>query len=245
MYTERYYRKWTSSGSSLRTFRVVLGESDLQIYADKCLRNEALTILAQVRQTLHSHIALNPVFQRSLTPVSSDSSSSLITEMEEAGRRWNTGPMASVAGAIAQAVGTGLLAHSRTVIVENGGDVWACSERPLEFLVYPGEASPFSQGIGFSLDATRGISVCTSSGRIGPSFSLGSADTVTAIHRNGAQADAAATALANQIRGESDVTRIVEEVACRRKLKAVIATCGESIGIWGDIHLIEREQRNV
>lgn len=244
MYTERYYRKWTSSESRLSTFRVVLGESDLQIYADKYLRNEALTILAQVRQTLHSHIALNPVFQRSLTPVSSDSSSSLIREMEEAGRNWNTGPMASVAGAIAQAVGTGLLAHSRTVIVENGGDVWACSPGSIEFLIYPGEASPFSQGIGFYLDAAQGVSVCTSSGRIGPSFSLGSADSVTAIHRNGAQADAAATALANKIHGESDVTRIMEEVACRRKLNAVIATCGESIGIWGDIHLIEREQKN-
>lgn len=242
MYTERFYRKWTSS--DLKTFRVVLGESDLQIYAEKSLRNKALDTLSNIRQTLHEHIALNPIFQRSLSPITSGSSNPLISRMEEAGREWNTGPMASVAGAIAQEVGTHLLKHSKTVIVENGGDIWACSPKPLEFLIYPGDQSPLSRGISFTLDASQGISVCTSSGKIGPSFSLGRADAVTAIHSCAAAADAAATSLANRIRGESDVKRIVEEVACKRKLKGVIATCGDSIGIWGEIHLTEREQRN-
>ncbi|MCK5132294.1 MAG: UPF0280 family protein [Candidatus Sabulitectum sp.] len=242
MYTERFYRKWTSSESDLETFRVVLGESDLQVYAERNLRNEALKALSNIRRTLHKHIALNPIFQRSLTPVTSGSSNPLIKRMEEAGREWNTGPMASVAGAIAQEVGTRLLKHSKRVIVENGGDIWACTPEPLEFLIYPGEKSPFSKGINFTLNASQGISICTSSGKVGPSFSLGRADAVTAIHSCAAQADAAATSLANLIRCESDVTRVVEEVACRRKLKAVIATCGESIGIWGEIHLTDRKR---
>ncbi len=243
MYTERFYRKWTSSG--LETFRVAVGESDLQIYAEKSLRNEALEILNITRRTLHEHIAVNPVFQRSLTPFTSSTVKGLISTMEEAGREWNTGPMASVAGAIAQEVGRSLLKHSKTVVVENGGDVWATSPEPLEFLVYPGEESAFSRGISFSLDASNGISVCTSSGKVGPSFSLGKADAVTAIHSCAARADAAATSLANRIREETDVGRIVEEIACKRKLKGIIATCGESIGIWGDIHLTGRGSRNV
>ncbi len=37
MYTERFYRSWTA-GNGLESFRVVSGESDLQIYAEKCLR---------------------------------------------------------------------------------------------------------------------------------------------------------------------------------------------------------------
>ena len=182
MYTERFYRKWISSSSPLKTFRVVQGESDLQIYAEKDLRKEAVSILTNVRRTLNEHITLNPLFQRSLTPLVSSSTQALISRMEEAGREWNTGPMASVAGAIAQEVGTHLLKHSGTVIVENGGDIWACSPAPVEFLVYPGERSPFSQGISFTLKASQGISVCTSSGTVGPSFSLGRADAVTAIH---------------------------------------------------------------
>jgi ApbE superfamily uncharacterized protein (UPF0280 family) len=184
------------------------------------------------------------VFQRSFTPVSTESKHLLVRRMEDAGQEWNTGPMASVAGAIAQEVGTALLRYSSTVIVENGGDIWACSPLPLEFLVYPGEESPLSSGISFTLDSSKGVGVCTSSGKVGPSFSMGRADAVTAIHSCAAKADAAATALANRIRGESDVTKVVEEVALRRKLKGIIATCGESIGIWGEIHLTKGGRKN-
>lgn len=236
MYTERFYRNWTASGH-LRTFRVVAGESDLQIYAEKELRKEALGALLSLRERLCRHIAQNPRFLRSLTPVETNSTDPFIRGMEQAGMEWGTGPMAAVAGAVAHAVGEELLKHTGTVIVENGGDVWACSENPLEFLIYPGEDSPLSSGIPFTVDASGGISVCTSSGRIGPSFSLGRADSVTAIHRNGATADAAATSLANRIRGAKDVTRTVESVAAGRKLKGILAVCGESIGIWGSIKL--------
>ena len=236
MYTERFYRNWTQSGN-LKTFRVVAGESDLQIYAERELRLPALAELRNVRKRLCEHIALNPRFLRSLTPLETGSMDPFLKEMEEAGKQWNTGPMAAVAGAIAQAVGEELLKYSRTVIVENGGDVWAASETPLEFLIYPGEDSPLSRGIPFSVDAAGGISVCTSSGKIGPSFSMGRADSVTAIHRRGAMADAAATSLANRIRGAKDVTRTVESVAAGRKLKGILAVCGESIGIWGSIKL--------
>ncbi len=237
MYTERFYRSWTAS--SLESFRVVQGESDLQICAERNLRKQALLALAAVRKILNEHIAQNPVFERSLTPLSTAVENPLVKQMEEAGRQWNTGPMASVAGAIAQEVGTSLLQYSRTVIVENGGDIWASAPGHLEFLVYPGELSPFAEGIRFSIDASEGISVCTSSGKVGPSFSLGRADAVTVIHSSAATADAAATSLANRIHGESDVTAVVEEVAAGRKLKGIIAVCGESLGIWGDIHLTE------
>ena len=242
MYTERFYRNWTTS--HLKTFRVVLGESDLQIYAETNLRKQAFLVLAEARKTLNEHIARNPFFERSLTPVFTGAASPLVKRMEEAGREWNTGPMASVAGAIAQEVGKSLQQYSGTVIVENGGDIWASAPGHLEFLVYPGELSPFAAGIRFSLNASEGISVCTSSGRVGPSFSLGRADAVTAIHLSAARADAAATSLANRIHGESDVTAVVEEVAAGRKLQGIIAVCGESLGIWGDIHLTEGEEKN-
>lgn len=239
MYTERFYRNWTES-RSLETFRVVAGESDLQIYAEKQLRLEALAVLHDLRKRLCSHIAHNPRFLKTLAPLVTGTEDPFLREMEDAGKEWETGPMAAVAGAIAHGVGRELLNHSKTVIVENGGDVWAISSDPLEFLVYPGEDSPFSGGVPFTVDASRGVSVCTSSGKVGPSFSLGRADSVTAIHRNGAIADAAATSLANRIRGAKDVTRTVESVSAGRKLDGILAVCGESIGIWGGIKLRKR-----
>ncbi len=236
MYTERFYRSWILSGR-YESFRVVAGESDLQIYADSNLRKEALKVLKDVRGKLSTHIALYPEFLTSLVPVNTGTEDPFLQDMENAGKEWNTGPMAAVAGAIAQHVGEALLNYSDRVVVENGGDVWALSPYPVEMLVYPGEASPLSAGITFTVDGSQGISVCTSSGIVGPSFSFGKADSVTAIHRSGAVADAAATSLANRVQGASDITSAVEAVAVSRRLKGVLALCGDSLGIWGDIRL--------
>jgi len=236
MYTERFYRNWISFGH-LESFRVVVGESDLQIYARKNLRPEALCILTSVRERLSLHIASHPLFLTSLTPVDTGTEDPFLRSMEQAGILWETGPMAAVAGAVAQHVGEALLKKTDTVIVENGGDVWARSPAPLEMLVYPGRDSPFSSGIHFTTDAADGIAVCTSSGKVGPSFSMGRADSVTALHQSGAVADAAATALANRIRGRTDVTAAVESVSASRRLSGILAVCSDSLGIWGDIKL--------
>ncbi len=239
MYTERFYRSWTA-GNGLESFRAVSGESDLQIYAKKFLRKEAMAALEDIRARLRDHIARHPVFLRSMVPVETGTNDPFLRSMEESGKLWNTGPMASVAGAIANEVGRLLSEHSSAVIVENGGDVWARSPVPLEFLVYPGEDTPFSAGIPFTVGSVEGVSVCTSSGKVGPSFSMGRADSVTVIHRSGAVADAAATAIANRIRGARDITPVVESIAASRKLLGILAVCGESMGIWGDIKLKRR-----
>ena len=67
---------------------------------------------------------------------------------------------------------------------------------------------------------------------------------MTAIHPGGAWADAAATALANRIRGAADVTGVVDSVAAGRGLRGILAVCGESLGIWGDMKLGDRRRRN-
>ncbi len=67
MYTERFYRSWTA-GNGLESFRVVSGESDLQIYAEKCLRKRH-GLLEDIRARLRDHISRHPVFLRSMVPV--------------------------------------------------------------------------------------------------------------------------------------------------------------------------------
>ena len=46
-----------------------------------------------------------------------------------AGHKADVGPMAAVAGAIAEYVGKDLLQYSRNVIVENGGDIFIESQQ--------------------------------------------------------------------------------------------------------------------
>lgn len=236
MYTQRYYRGWTAGGK-LHAWKTVLGESDLEIHALKPMKGFAYKALARCRTELEAHIRDFPVFADSMVPVSTAADRGIARDMEYAAEAFGTGPMAAVAGAVAQRVGEQLRALSSTVIVENGGDVWAVHPGRLRFMIYPGETSPFSDSLVFSVDCTRGVAVCTSSGRMGPSVSLGSADSVTAVHRSGAVADAAATAIGNLVRSEADVHRVLALESCRRRLKALIVCAGGSVGIWGDIRM--------
>lgn len=238
MYTQRTYRGWTAGGR-LHTWRTVLGESDLEIHAARPLKGFAAKALRQCRRELESHIGAFPLFRDSMVPLKTCPGPTLAVQMEKAAEAFGTGPMAAVAGAVAQRVGEQLRRFSPTVIVENGGDVWAVHPGRLRFLVYPGEGSPCGRRLVFSVDCCKGMGVCTSSGAMGPSFSLGKADSVTALHPSAAVADAAATALGNLLRSETDVQRVIALEACRRRLTGLVVCVGDSLGVWGDIRLEE------
>lgn len=238
MYTQRFYRGWTACGK-LHVWKTVQGESDLEIHATKPMKGFAEKALSRCRREIEAHIGAFPVFGETMVPFGTSSESRIVGQMEAAAEAFGTGPMAAVAGAVAQGVGEQLRQFSPTVIVENGGDIWAVHPGRLRFLVYPGEASPFRGNLAFSIDCSRGMAVCTSSGRIGHSFSLGSADSVTAVHPSGAMADAAATALANTVRTEADIERVISLESCRRRLKALVVCVGDCIGIWGEARMEE------
>ncbi len=236
-YVERFYRQWMT-GRDLDRFQVTIGESDLLILCDGRLERLARELLYEVRGRIEGHIARDPGFATALEPhaVAGDAPE-VVRSMAAAARGWGVGPMAGVAGAVAQAVGRGLLEACGTVIVENGGDVFVRSDEPVTFRLYAGEQSPFSDRIGFVVDASRGLGVCTSSGRVGPSLSYGRADAVVAIADDAVEADVAATALANRVRTGEDVGRIVQEQERERRLGGLVACAGDRIGFWGDIEL--------
>ena len=88
------------------------------------------------------------------------------------------GPMAAVAGAVAGSIGADLEAEfgCREIVVENGGDIWLRFEETLEISVFAG-SSPLSERVGVSIPPSLSpLGVCTSSGTVGPSLSLGLAD---------------------------------------------------------------------
>jgi hypothetical protein len=237
-YEQRFYRQWMQAGDLLR-FQISQAESDLLVLADRDVRDLATEALAEVRTVIEDWIDLDPGFRDSLEPVDVDANApTVIREMTRAGRDWNVGPMAAVAGAVAEHVGRRLLAVAGNVIVENGGDVFARLDRPVVFRMYAGEGSPFSDRVGFTVDARRGLGVCTSSGVVGPSLSMGRADAVVALAGSATEADAAATCLANRIHEPSDVDAVVGEVGRKENLAGIIACVGDRIGFWGDLKLV-------
>ena len=111
-------------------------------------------------------------------------------------------PMAAVAGAVADEVLAALVAGRDLVkaYVNDGGDIafyLTQGERFAAGMVADLEA-PAIDGIATITDAmpVRGLAT---SGRGGRSFSLGIADAVTVLARDGASADAAATVIANRV----------------------------------------------
>ena len=244
MYEQRFYRAWSEKRPLCR-HELKIEESDLLILFDNetgaaALKTAAETNLRSARTAIKKHIHETPYFAHALSPIDiSPSAPPIIRAMGDAGRAWNVGPMAAVAGAVAESVARAICRYSETVLVENGGDIFAISPTPVRFALYAGETSPFRNALTFEVSAKKGIAICTSSGRIGPSLSMGSADAVAAIHRSGAVADAAATSIANRIRTSADITAVTEEEQRRKRLHALIACMDDKLGIWGDITLIK------
>jgi ApbE superfamily uncharacterized protein (UPF0280 family) len=241
MYQERFYRNWMGR-DGIDGFRIVVGQSDLFVQSDRLdSREPALAALKHVRKEIEDYISSHGFFREALTPIPvSRKAPKTIKIMAQAARTWDVGPMAAVAGAVAEFVGKGIETNARTVIVENGGDIYAKDERALRFALWAGEESPFKDKIAFEVDARDGVGVCTSSGKVGPSLSFGNADAVVAIADDAACADAAATAIANGIRVPEDVAAAIEEQKKKGALRGVIACLGDRLGIWGDIEIIKR-----
>lgn len=221
-------------------FTAVVKETDLWIQAQADLTKEAVESILRHRRGLELYIAERPEFLSSLAPLPLDPlAPPLAKAMLEAGRLAGTGPMAAVAGAVAQAVAQDLLELSPQVIVENGGDVYLALERGTVVGLFAGP-SPLSGKLGLKLEAQdMPLALCTSSASVGPSLSLGKADAATILAKDGALADAAASALGNLVQGPGDLGRAVEQVQEIPGVLGALAVLGGRLAAWGQITLVE------
>jgi uncharacterized protein len=234
----RFYREWTNT-SDLVSFVVAIKETDLQIRARGDLTIEATAAVRRVRRELESYIAAVPEFLTSFSPLPRDPKAPIIVQtMLEAGIEYGVGPMAAVAGAVAEEVGKELLASSSDVIVENGGDIFLKMSRPVTLGLYAGEHSPFTRRIVLKLDcAGSARGVCTSSRTVGPSVSFGRADAVVTIAETAGLADAAATAIGNRIRTAEDLENVLQAEQDRGRLLGCLAVIGHHLGAYGEIEI--------
>lgn len=232
-YTWRYYREW-SRPAGLRRFRVLQGQTDLEIAAGRDCTELACRLLSRARRAVLQRVEADPRFLESLVPVAAGGTEpEPVASMLRAAALWDVGPMAAVAGAIAGAVGRGLRKAVPAAVVENGGDIFAFGGGDLVLGLYAGEDSPFRRSVSFSVDVSRGAGICTSSGRVGHSLSLGRADAVTAVAEDPAVADAAATSLANRIASGADLEAVMEAASSSGSLTGALACCGGRLAVWG------------
>ena len=237
-YRERRYRQQIHH-QRLVSFKVAVQETDLMILADSDLSELAEEIIYKVRGPLEGYIASHPEFLRALTPLPYEELvPPVVREMLAAAQVCGTGPMAAVAGAIAEQVGLALLRESAEVVVENGGDCFVKVNSPVQISIFAGR-SKLSNTLALKVypDKTP-LGVCTSSGTVGHSISFGLADAATVISASAALADAAATMTCNQIKSEADIPKAIAFAKQIEGVLGVVVIVGEQIGAWGEVELV-------
>ena len=235
----RFYRNWCEN-DNLVSFEVVVEESDLYITARRNLKEEAFQLLSKYRSLLQRYIEKNPTFRTTLSPFPVDEDApAIVKAMAEVSEKTGTGPMAAVAGAIAEFVGRDLLKLSDEIIIENGGDIFMKTLRNRRLGIYAGN-SPFSGRIVIEIKSSNTpLGICTSSGTLGHSLSFGKADAVVVISPSSPLADGIATAIGNVIQKESDILEGIQLARGFKEIKGILIIKNEEMGIWGDIEILE------
>ncbi|MBN1622381.1 MAG: UPF0280 family protein [Endomicrobiales bacterium] len=236
MYQPRFYRNWIKT-SDLVSFNVQVSESDLNVQAKEDLSEVIKELLLKYRGQIESHIQTHPDFAKSLKPYPAEPlAPKIIRDMCFFGEKAGVGPMAAVAGAIAENIGTEILRkHDTELIIENGGDIFLASKKERKIGIYSGKSMP---ALNVEIKPEQmPCGICTSSGKMGHSMSFGKADSVTVLAKSCTLADAVATAACNQVQSEDDIKKSIEFAMNIEEVEGVVVVINRKIGIKGNLKL--------
>ncbi len=189
------------------------------------------------RTLLEKYIVDNPKFEWTLKPIPAPKEPLVAKLMAEAAQKANVGPMAAVAGVLADlAVQDMITAGCEVAVVEDGGEISAVSNAPVDVAVAAGE-EPLSRKFGFRLTGFP-IGIGTSSGRFSHALSFGDAEAATVFCKEAGLADAVATAVGNAVKGEDADVAIQRGIAVGKSISGVeggLILYKGCTGTWGKI----------
>ena len=189
------------------------------------------------REQLEKYIHQNPIFLYSLEPVRVSKGPVVVRRMAEASEEAGVGPMAAVAGVLADlAVDAMVHSGAEVAVLEDGGEASAISDTPIDVALQAGH-NLFSKRIGFRLTRFP-IGLATSSGKYSHALSFGDADAVTIFAENAGLADAAATAVGNLVEGsniEEAIKRGLHKALSIRGVRGAFILYEEGVGQAGKI----------
>lgn len=202
--------------------------------------NLANNLTLKFRRHLEQYISTHQDFLSSFEPIKiAENAPKIIKKMKEATDFIPVGPMAAVAGAIADLILMELEKNgSKTSIVENGGEIAAISIRDIIVGLLAGK-SILSGKIGFKLKKDRDFPFgLGTSSRGGRGFSFGLADAATVIANNASIGDAAATYIGNKVIGddiEKSIQTGLEAAEDLDKIRGVFIIRGKYAGKIGEL----------
>lgn len=223
-----------------RTF--VWKEASLRI---SCPRFEAVVEeVKRQRAQLEAYLARQPEFLTALVPIILlPEAPPIARRMHAASLKTGVGPMAAVAGAIAQmAVEAALRDGAEEAIVENGGDLFLVSSQPVTVGLYAGSI-PLSGRMAFVVEPARmPLSICASSSRFGHSLSYGDCELAAVVAADGALADAAATLACNSVKTPQDIQATLERVAAIPGISGLLIIKDGKVGLAGELPRLVRAE---
>lgn len=215
-----------------------LGETAVTILAEGRFLQAAKDSIFSSREALQRHISRDPFFRDTLEPYDAPRGSpEIVKRMCAASARAGVGPMAAVAGAIAQAAVRAMVKEGAGhAVVDNGGDIAMFLAEDLDVGIYAGESGLKGLGLRFPGNG-RHMSVCTSSGTVGPSISFGIADAAIVVAEDAALADACATRLGNEAQSpeEEGMAPALEEVMGIDGVEGALLVIGDRLAMRGHI----------
>jgi uncharacterized protein len=236
-YQRRFYREWADA-KDLRLTHLVEKETDLAILTNKTADKKYISEQVRLyRWDIENYISRDSRFLVSLKPVNVEiNAPKIIQEMALQTKKVNVGPMASVAGAIAEFVGKDLLKSGfKDVIIENGGDIFLKTRKTRSVGLYAGRSKLWNKLSLKIKPKDTPLGICTSSGTIGHSLSFGSADSVVVLSKSTILADAVATATCNRVRTKDDLKPALDYARSIPGVLGIIIIVKNNLISWGKV----------
>lgn len=209
--------------------KIEIAETAATIAAEGRFVETAVDAIKAVRREIERQVRRDQFFLTTMEPYTPDDPAPTVMRMCEAASLAGVGPMATVAGTVAQVALEAMVAHGcGHGWVDNGGDVALVLNKPVTMEVFhePGAGTAF----GLTVQPTRRIiGICTSSGRLGHSISLGDSDVALAIADSAMLADALATAIGNRVHGTHTL------MDCFEPFKSVPGMTGGLVMVDGQV----------
>lgn len=222
--------------------KVEIGETAATIAAEGRFIEAAVDALKAARKEVERQVRTDPFFLTTMEPYTPSSPGPVVRRMCEASAVAGVGPMATVAGAVAQVALEAMVERGCDHgWVDNGGDVALVLNAPATMEVFhePGAETAF----GLRLEPAQGIiGVCTSSGRLGHSVSLGDSDVALAMADSAFLADALATAIGNRVQNTASLATCFGPFRQVKGLLGALAMVDGEVAIHGKLpELVEVE----
>ncbi len=233
MYKKRFYR---TQNVDLITFKIEHFESNLQICAQTDLSKISLKYLRGFHKQVRNYCQAYPEFGKSLQPLKlKRDAPEIIRTMHKASKLAAVGPMATVAGAIAEALGRKLLKHSSEIIIENGGDLFIASAKARKIGIFAGIGNVYNQLVININPKQSPCGICTSSGKFGHSLSLGQSCATIIVSKSSALADGYATAFGNMVKTDADIAFALKSARNEKDIDGIIIITNSKMAAYGDL----------